>query len=323
MAVLIGSSTLFFNPAHADVWRVNNTPGVNAHFTDLDDAVASANVKNGDTLYVELSNSNYSNVTLTKRLVIIGSGYLLNENTGLHANAGQVHISSLGFDSLASGTTVIGISASFRFNSNVDDITITRCTGSLFARNSYANSKVSNMVINKSYISIDLLTYTVENPQITNCLLTALSLQNTINGLVRNNTFILTAQLRISNSYLSNNLLLTGSLNAVNCTMKNNISTGNHFPAGNNNQNNVPIASLIVNTGTTEGRYRLAPGSPAIGAGETIGGVTPDVGMYGTADPYIPGGIPPIPTIYALTVAASVPATATTLDITFSTRSNN
>ena len=126
----------------------------------------------------------------------------------------------------------------------------------------------------------------------------------------------------ITNAYISNNIF-TGTVNFVNCTVKYNVATTNVLPPGDNNKNSVPVANIFLNTGSTDGAYRLVAGSPAVSAGEPINGVTPDCGAFGTADPYRLSGIPSIPTIYALTVPASVPSSATSMNITISTRSNN
>ena len=165
--------------------------------------------------------------------------------------------------------------------------------------------------------------YVFENLQVTNCFLTAIfNITTNINGLIRNNIF--TNHVTISNSYIANNIFLNSpTLSFTNCTVKYNIAQVNVLPAGNSNQNNISQASLFTLTGSTDGRYQLKAGSPAIGAGEPVNGVTPDAGVFGTADPYRLSGIPPIPTIYALTVPASVPSSATSMTVTVSTRSNN
>jgi hypothetical protein len=312
--------------SEAKVWRVNGTPGVSADFTELSTAVLNASVVNGDTIYVEIAPATYATVQLRKRLVIIGPGYLLNENTGLHANAGNAEVSGINMDSLASGSSFHGLWASFRLDSDVDNITISRCRGTVNQTSLVAGTKVQNLVINKSYLSIFMNSYNLENVQVTNCLITGnFQILGANNGLVRNNTISINSTVSIGGSYVTNNIFLNSPLNAVNSTVKNNYSSGvaTSLPAGNNNQTGIPIATLIVNTGTTEGRYQLAPGSPAIGGGEPIDGITPDAGMYGTDDPYRISGIPPIPTVYQLTAPASLPATATNMTITFSTRSNN
>ena len=111
----------------------------------------------------------------------------------------------------------------------------------------------------------------------------------------------------------------------MNVTVKNNISGGTNLPVGNGNVNSQPDATVFqgLTGNSTDGQWRLKLGSPAIGAGETISSITPDCGAFGTADPYKLSGIPAIPTIYLLTVPASVTSSATTMPITISTRSNN
>jgi hypothetical protein len=107
--------------------------------------------------------------------------------------------------------------------------------------------------------------------------------------------------------------------------VKYNVSNQNNLPdpVVNNNKVNQNAALFFVGGTSADAQYQLGATSPALAAGEPINGVTPDAGAFGTADPYRLSGIPPIPAIYSLTVPASVPATATSMTITFSTRSNN
>lgn len=326
--VLFVSAFLFSMNASAKVWRVNNNAGVSRDFSEVGTAVTNAAVQNGDTLYVEGSTATYNFVTINKRLVIIGPGYFLSENPGLQANVADASFGTVVLDSLASGSTFVGLRInSFAINSNTDNITITRChAGNLSANVSFSNSRLSGWILNKSFVSnfnFNVANFVFENLQVTNNFFTSsYATSANLNGLIRNNIFMNTVS--TSNSYVANNIFL-GSVPVVltNCTTRNNIAQGNLFPAGNGNQNNVSQASLFVNTGSSDGKYQLKAGSPAIGAGETVNGITPDCGPFGTPDPYRLSGIPPIPTIYALSVPASVPASATSMTITVSTRSNN
>ena len=81
-----------------------------------------------------------------------------------------------------------------------------------------------------------------------------------------------------------------------------NISITNHFGTDNNNQANVSEASLFLGalTESTDGKWQLKAGSPAIGAGE--GGV--DCGAFGGPQPYILSGLPVGPVIYELNVSS-------------------
>jgi hypothetical protein len=319
--------TINLSGAFAKVWRVNKTPGITADFVELSTAAANAAVQSGDTIHVEGAPSAYTNFTLYKKLVIIGPGYFLSGafgNPGLQANTNSASISIM-LDTLSSGTQLIGLEGNVYLDSRVDNISIVRCNMGVYANNSYANSAVQGLRLHQSFLSISFsAAYRFENFQITNSILyNIVSLPNSYNGLIRNNV-ISNITITVTDSYVSNNIFFNSAANLVNCTVRYNISTlNNTLPAGNNNQNNIPSASLFVGTGSTDGIYALKAGSPAIGAGEPVNGVTPDAGIFGTADPYRLSGIAPIPSIYQLTVPASVATTATTMPVTVSTRSNN
>jgi hypothetical protein len=317
--------------AHAKVWRVNNNAAVSTNFTTLAVAVANASVVNGDTLYVEGSATNYDGVTLTKRLVIIGPGYLLSgtgANTGLQFNPNPATLTSVALDSLSSGSTFVGLSVTAFINSNVDNITFARCSLNLQqfipVPNSYA---ISNLVIKQCKAYIALNSFKLENPQVVNCLFVSSQAQlgNVINGLFRNNT-VISSGVILNSCYISNNIFSTsGTLTVSNSLVKYNVSNQNNLPdpVVNNNKVNQNAALFFVGGASADAQYQLGATSPALTAGEPINGVTPDAGAFGTADPYRLSGIPAIPTIYSLNVPASVPATATSMTITFSTRSNN
>ena len=75
LATLLISSISF-----AKVWRVNNNPGASANFTTANDAMLSSSVLDGDTIYFEASNIDYSTfqgVGIYKQLTLIGTGYFL------------------------------------------------------------------------------------------------------------------------------------------------------------------------------------------------------------------------------------------------------
>jgi hypothetical protein len=185
----------------------------------------------------------------------------------------------------------------------------------------------------------------------------AINLTNQCRGLFRNNIYGFgLSSVTISNFYITNNIFLnttsafTSVLGGSNNVIKNNLNNwGNTggtggLPAGNGNQNilaaqmwgttsapgDVFAGDVFNATSSTPGdaRFELRIGgpnpNPAIAAGETIAPVTtPDLGAYGATDPYKKSGIPAVPTIYGLTVPASVSPTATNMNVTISTRSNN
>jgi len=315
---------------HAKVWRVNNNAGVNANFTSLTTAVGNVSVVNGDTLYIEGSPTSYDAITLTKRLVIIGSGYFLSgtgSNAGLQFNGNTSTLGNITVDSLSSGSTFVGVTITAFMNSNVDNISFIRCNVNLQQFNQIANSyAISNLLVKQCKAYISLNTFKLENPQVINCIFSGSQAQmaNVINGLFRNNTLVSSGG-TLNNCYVSNNILSSTSITFTNCLVKYNISTLNNLPdpVANNNKVSQNGALFFVGGASADGQFQLGATSPALAAGEPINGVTPDAGAFGTADPYRLSGIPPIPTIYSLNVPATVPSTATTMTITFSTRSNN
>ena len=70
MLILAGAG-LFGN-----TWSVDNNPGRSPDFTEIRDAVASADVMGGDTRYVDGSTTKYiGTIFFQKPLVIIGVGF--------------------------------------------------------------------------------------------------------------------------------------------------------------------------------------------------------------------------------------------------------
>ena len=128
--------------------------------------------------------------------------------------------------------------------------------------------------------------------------------------------------------YVANNIFgVSPECVFVNCTIKNNLFQSNQALPGTatNNQVSINMDNVYVGgtTGSLDSRLVLKAGSPAIGAGLTVGAVvSPDCGAFGATDPYKLSGIPNIPTIYSLTVPVSIPSGASTMNVTFSTRNN-
>jgi hypothetical protein len=331
--------------SEAKVWRVNNNVGVVADFTQPQLAHDAATVAVGDTLHIEASANAYGGLTMTKRLVLIGLGYNISgtdANTGLQASANNASMSTINIDSSASGSSFLGLEISNVFtnysatylNNGTDNITITRCkissVGYQYGGLAPAGIKANNWIINKCFFTnaISANSFNAADWKVTNCIFlgsVSMNSANNFNSLIRNN--IIRGGADVRNCYFSNNIIYS-TLTATNTTVRYNTAIGNLLPqvAGDGNVNNATEAAIFVATGgysTNDGYYKLKTGSSAIGTGETISSITPDRGAFGTADPYLLSGIPPIPSIYALTVPVSIPSTATSMTISISTKSNN
>jgi hypothetical protein len=154
-----------------------------------------------------------------------------------------------------------------------------------------------------------------------------------VNGIIENNNVLnnasaslniksgVTGSIAVINNIFGysagSNIVLSGSgLTSFN----NNICSCNTLPSGNSNQNSVDFNTVLL--ANEAGDPLIKSGSPTINAGYYGSG--DDIGALndGTNRPSFKlGYIPPYPTIYSLTVPATV--TSGTLSIGYSTRSNN
>lgn len=333
----------------AKIWRLNNNPGVTADFTSISAAITSTSVLAGDTLHLEGSPNDYGSATLNKRLVIIGMGYFLDPNstnypanTGLQASTFPGALSSLTISAGSNGSKFIGVqfnsSISISANPNPLNLTIEKCfisSGIFFPSTAVSGVTIRKCFFNNARIEAGTLNTLSDFICENNIFFSTFAFINLpgltgSNNILRNNSFRdIGAASIISNCYVANNIFGTGpGVSFTNCTIKNNLFQPNQTlpPTATNNQINVNMANVYVGgtTGSIDSRFTLKAGSPAIAAGLTVGAVTtPDCGAFGATDPYKLSGIPNIPSIYALTVPISIPAGSNTMNVTFSTRSNN
>ncbi len=264
-------------------------------------------------------------------------------------------------NSILSGITAGGVQLTNVGNITVTRCRIGNITFSTFnvIKNGIVFTKnfISGSTQNTAFTAAGDATITFENnifSSVTGNAGNNLNLSNQCRGLFRNNTWGGSIpNIILNNFYFTNNIIIfnggTAVLGGSNNVIKNNLNnrgaavTGG-LPAGNGNQNITDVqmrgtATLLGDvfagdvfnaTSTTPGdaRFELRVGgpntNPAIATGETIAPVNnPDLGVYGATDPYKKSGIPAVPTIYGLTVPASVPPIATSMNVTISTRSNN
>ena len=336
----------------AKVWRVNNIVGATSDFTSVSAAVAHATVQNNDTIYVEPSATQYTGFNLAKKLVFIGNGYFLDGtasgNAGLQENVNDSKISTITLNVGSEGSRFIGLTLTSYIHFNTilatANITIERChfTG---ANVLYATGikTLKNIAMRKCFMSSVYQYYfgstiTLDNFLIENSVFAASTSYNVyldINAastgvVIRNNTIV--GYVSANNAYFANNIFLSTIQSTLStCVVKNNVfvapQTGITVGPLSTNGNNLvsqTFTSIILNSGSSDGRYQLTAGSPAIGGGLNIGGVKPDCGAFGGNDPYGLSGIPNIPTIYSVSFpnGNSVPAGGTSMLVDFSTRNN-
>ncbi len=331
-------SALFFctlTSIEAKVWRVNNRPGFNANFSSLSTAISNSSVLAGDTLYVEGSPNSYGSITLSKRLVILGAGYFLNDNDSTQAFAYPSKLDNFTVSSGAQGSFISGVyitlsSYSNTVSINTDNITFSRC----YIENTYSsssgyaiyfNSNVKNTTIENCFIyrtynsSYAIYLYgNNDNINISNNIIkcgtktssgTAIYMPTScINTYITNNVII--GNLYAYSSYVVNNIQINGSLynDQINfySIFYNNIGQSTQFGTNDGNQSNINMATVFTygpGNENIDNHYQLLAGSPAIAAGYT----GEDCGAFGGNKPYKLSGLPAIPAIFD----AVMPAPAT------------
>lgn len=304
------------NSVYAKIWTVAPRPGAN--FTTLSGAVSSASVFAGDTILVSGAFTTYAGFTLTKRLTIIGPGYFLSENTNLQADTFSAKVSNIAFNSGSDGSVIMGlyfvgpvdintnnitftrnrllITASYSdgisIAANLNDITITQCYLTLSNANAYRliymTTLDSNIIIKNNYLENLSTSYG------------AIVAPSPFTGSVSNNIIYSVSVARpgveVHSAIFNNNIIRDGSVTLTGVTPFNNISNSTQFTASNGNQPSISMSAVFVPSGTSDGKWQLAGGSIAIGAG--LSGE--DCGMFGGATPYQLSGAPPIPLVYSI-----------------------
>jgi hypothetical protein len=309
----------------AKIWRVNNT-GLPADFTTIQAAHDAATVAAGDTLHIEPSTVSYGALVSTKKLIIIGPGYFLNENTNQQANPTTAIISSFSLNEGSGGTVISGLSITATSHIRTGNTTISRnyIGGYLYLSRDYSYSNVlisGNYLLGNIEVDGDSGETLITNVLIVNNLLPRIILGNQFSGVVANNVFGTTSG--GSNFIVKNNIFTTSfnelAFNGSYNTISNNLSAAaNGLPTGNGNQNGVNMTTVFVGaTGnSTDGQWQLKEGSPAKGAG--LSGE--DCGMFGGNTPYHLSGLPATPSIYLLTAPAS--SNGPSLTVTISVKTN-
>jgi hypothetical protein len=202
------------------------------------------------------------------------------------------------------GSVYMGVSFPGEIAINTSNILLKRVN----AAPVHIGYNASNVMITGSYIFSINVNDGSQNIIITNNIFSdaqplsyAIGMASSTSGTVTNNLFQ-TGQIVYNCIYRNNIATGVGAyyngFSAVNCTVQNNIGAQNQYPSGSGNQQNVDMSTVFLLAGSTDGSWRLKPGSPAIGAG--FGGV--DCGPFGGGTPYVLSGMPNIPAIWLLDI---------------------
>ena len=349
-ALLSGAGRLFAQT----IRRCNNNPGVTGLnvYTTIQAAHDAAN--NGDIIYVEPSATNYGALTSTKKLTIIGTGYMLRANSNTPSEKLPAQLGNISFNTGSSLSQLTGISAT-GVGMNDNNINVSRCyvtaNGFYISGNncSIKNCFIKGMINGGTPLNTIIIENIIYQPSqwtitgFTNCTISNNTFYSEVNGYFGGANPLPAPIQNVANSIISNNIFdfrnAGVSAQAIGCnnqpcsatnTISNNIClTQSGLPAGNGNINaaNANITFQVSNPWTAgydgtnfieDGIFQLAASSPAkaIGTGGT------DAGAFGGASPYVLSGFPPYPIITNFTTTG-VGNTSVPLQVSVTVRGNN
>lgn len=335
---------------YATVRTVDNKSNSAAQDTSLQTAIDSSSA--GDTIYVSGSPQDYGNITLNKRLNLIGTGYNPNKDIPLIATIKNLILDSIVGVSGCSGSIITGFkiwdSANI-FGAYIQSSpTLTALSNFTLKRNYiigviYLNSGISNnnvliaenLIQNCGNCPTQLINVSglvfqnniIESPGF------GLDLTGSINAVINNNIFIGTNSavntVGVDQCVFSNNIFYTVYPNATNSTFNNNLifnTVSDLLPYGSNNGTGnyngldplfVNVPNLLIDL-TYD--FQLQISSP----GHNGGTDGTDIGPFGGITPLKDiSGMPTIPQMMQMNITNPVIAPAGTLNVTFKAKKNN
>ncbi len=296
---------------NAKSWRVNSNTTRGVNFADINAAMSSVEVQDGDTLYLDPGCNLTSNQYVTKCVTVIGNGFFHDKQQpyGFATISGETHLQ-------AAGCKIEGVIMTHYCYVAADNVTIERCylTGSWGIRTSGNNCKyatIRNCYFNNYYgcirgtgkTSMESAYWIIQNNMI-----------NSINFDYNNATVSNLCSATISNNFIRryynsnynyglsdlynctiiNNIILTGNkdnilFNCSDCVNNHNVLSCTEGTYPNNIcLNSIELTTIFTMTGDNDLQFQLCEGSPAKGYA-TDGG---DCGPYGSGYTYVPGGLP-------------------------------
>lgn len=329
--------------------RVNNTSGLNDPAIYATAQAAHDAAKDGDIIQLEPSdNPNYGDLTVTKKLTILGIGYDLDNIANPFFDKRVPYLGTVFFNSGSAKSVVTGLVIVGYLYLADESISVSRCkTASIILTSSYQESTATFVHANKISISQSMSSVITRSEEggnnctvINNIFSSGGYVSGLRNSVISNNIFRSSSPcLTVSSGCIfSNNIIdardgsedfkvvnsdVTGSTISNNlCTTYTGLPTG----GGNVNKANATTIFKVANpwyspeTGYSliDSNLQLADKSPA----KTVGAGSTAIGAYAGSRPYIPSGIPNTPVITTF-ISSGFGTTTTPLNITTSVRSSN
>jgi len=330
--------------AKAAILRVNNTPGSSAPYATLYSAIAAAAA--GDTLHIEGSATAYSDLSFNKRLVVIGPGYFHNDeypNPNTQYNKNNATVTNVSFQAGSKGSVVMGLEIRNSLVVNDSFVTLQRNLLSnvilnlAYSRPVYGDtvrnnffkgiSKISN---NSAFTAGGLMVYNnIFLPDYYNYVI-SISTLSTTSGYFVNNSVLSNgaAKFKCSNFTFQNNIFDKAdfeSLETANIFQHNIAYSG--IPSGGGDSIGIDMADVYVGwpvagAYSSDAKFKIKDDAPASGYG-ILAGTAVDCGAFGGPAPYILSGMPPVPSVYDLSVPETVSSGTTEINISVSATSEH
>ena len=305
-SVLLITALLFFSGGHSDAasWRINSNAKRNPHFIDINAAMSSDKVVEGDTLYLDPGCLITSTQNVTRQVTIIGTGYFLSSNAHQEASvSGSVYLK-------AASTKVEGLKMTGKVYMAANHVTVERCyLGGVSYSGTAQYATIRQCYVPNGQIGGKGNTDTATaNWTIENCIIIRTDGYDPIINLycptIRNNyvrpnySSASAAVAHVSGATIINNIFINTKFignaelyDVSDCIVKNNIfhvaSYKTTYPDNVIIDTNTESAVFAL-TGTNDQRYTLKEDSPAKGAATDGGDIGPTGGIY----PYVPSGFP-------------------------------
>lgn len=271
--------------AYASILRVNNVDS-SAPYASIAAAVAAAT--DGDTIMVDGTSVDYDDVTINKRLVVIGPGYWLRQNGIVTEAAQNATIGAI--TTTQEGTVLMGLQPR-NITINASKTIVKRCN---ITEGIGISKDATNCVIHQNFIGGDV----------------GAGYDHTFYHQITNNIFGNVGCKGVNESYIAYNTSYNhwgeSFWNSANCKIEKNIFYTNDINVGDGNtiKDNYIVGEAYQNIQTDKDVRDCPLPQEANGYGAFAGD-----------DPYVISGIPAGPMIEELTIPTSVEE-GTTMEVT-------
>lgn len=297
--LLIFALAALCSTAQATILRVSNRTNSGAPYSSISDAIRAA--EEGDTIMVDGSNTSYGDITITNRVVLIGPGYLLNENGAIAEGSPSAILGGVSSNyNQAAGSIIMGFDIKDMVNLSQPNMVVTRCR---LATDLRIATSASNCVVHQNYFVGGRVM----------CLSTS-STSWAPNAQITNNIFTRKSDdygviYRFSDSHIAYNTMVGTTTNInygqetylTGCTIENNIFFRINNISGNSYSNNLVLAEgigeVFADATTDKAVKEISEGRAEEFAGK---------GAFAGNDPYVISGIPAGPYINDIEMPTSV-----------------